>query len=263
MKRNEQEGRRRGAPFRSRGGRGGFTLVELLVVIAIIGILAGMMLPALGMARNSAQSALCKSNLRQLGIAMHLYIEDHGGHCMPIHNSEKDYWFGRRESSSSRVFDRTKGYLYPYLGVTRAVEQCPSFEMAERFDGRLVGYAYNFRETITLAGKTYKKGLDSTVMYGTIRSPSQLVVLIDGARVSDGGAAYYTPAGYVEENYYLNLPALGSNYETVHFRHNGRANALFADWHVEEFLPRSIAPTGDGKVGHFCDIADWERYYCP
>ena len=263
MKTNGQEGRRSRAPLRSRRVPGGFTLLELLVVVAIIGILVGMMLPALGTARNAAHSAVCKSNLRQLGIAMHLYIEDHGGHCMPIHNTDKDYWFGWRESSSSRVFDRTKGYLYPYLEVTRAVEQCPSFEMAERFDGKLVGYAYNYREAITLAGKTYNKGLDATVMYNTIRSPSELVVLIDGARVSDGGAAYYTPKGYVEENYYLQVPALGCSYETVHFRHNGRANALFADWHVDELLPRSIAPTGDGKVGHFCDITDWERSYCP
>jgi len=66
----KQQGFRQAAP--------GFTLVELLVVIAIIGLLVAMLLPALGSVRESARASLCKSNLRQLGLAMQTYESGRG-----------------------------------------------------------------------------------------------------------------------------------------------------------------------------------------
>ncbi len=61
----------------------GFTLMELLVVMAIIAILTSILLPALGRAKQRAYSIACVSNLRQLGVALHLYVEDNNNH-LPV-----------------------------------------------------------------------------------------------------------------------------------------------------------------------------------
>ncbi|MHB9007406.1 MAG: type II secretion system protein [Limisphaerales bacterium] len=66
------------------------TLIELLVVVAIIGVLAGMLLPALNRAWHKADGAVCLNNVKQLQLAWQLYTDDHNGE-FPENYSE---WIG-------------------------------------------------------------------------------------------------------------------------------------------------------------------------
>ncbi len=74
----------------------GFTLIELLTVISIIGILAGLLLPALSSARERGKQVACSANLHQIGVAMLVYAGDYQNHTPPayqIENSQTITWY--------------------------------------------------------------------------------------------------------------------------------------------------------------------------
>jgi len=93
-----------------------FTLIELLVVIAIIALLAALVLPALGRAKEAGKGAACISNLRQIGIAFQLYVQDNNNRLPNMRD---------KSLTSSNDLPSPDLVLSNYLGNVKAL-QCPS-----------------------------------------------------------------------------------------------------------------------------------------
>jgi prepilin-type N-terminal cleavage/methylation domain-containing protein len=202
-------------PGRGRAGvPRGFSLIELLVVIAIIGILAGLMLPALGRAKESARAASCANNLRQIAIASVTYSMDANGHLPSFRN-----WLYTRPG------DLTTGKLYPYL-QSRPVYLCPTDKLeldrarALKTPVRRNGSS---RVVFRMGRRDYSYAMNCGICHATdlakFLEPSKTLLYMEGDLAPNDYTGQVGPAMVTE---------------TLAFRHRQRGHLVMGDLRVEK-----------------------------
>ncbi len=114
--------------------RKGFTLIELLVVVAIISLLAAMLLPALKSAKEKTKSIICMSQLRQIGIATTLYV------------NENDDWFPPGYGNAiAWIYGPTRDYYNKALGGQGKTFYCPNSPYGQPPDWLTPGFPNQYR----------------------------------------------------------------------------------------------------------------------
>jgi prepilin-type N-terminal cleavage/methylation domain-containing protein/prepilin-type processing-associated H-X9-DG protein len=227
--------------------REGFTLIELLVVVAVVGILAGLLLPALVRARVKGESILCGSNQRQLIFAWMLYPDDHDGKLPNNFGSgdtkktieEGAYlnwvnnvmsWNLEPENTNATLI--AAGGLGPYVSGSARIFRCPADYVLHDIQ-RSAGWTARTRSIsmnamVGDAGEFTRNGSNTNNPYfqqffkmSEIDDPARIFVFIEEHPDS------------INDGYFLNKPYSSEWHDLPASYHNGAANLAFADGHVE------------------------------
>jgi len=259
----------------------GFTLIELLVVIAIIAILASLLLPALSKAKYSAKNAVCRSNLRQISLALSAYTMTHGVFPQPIGGSAAPFypnWWQQLDLAQPMVTYSTGAPEMPIHPIRVAgLFRCPlnpgrplkvsdannsvtwvSDPLENGYGMNVAGVNLLPRNSLGLGGVGIPGRSDPETVRPTpesaVLAPAQMIALGDVFTRSsspdwDGIPNQFACiAPFAGLDYYPGQLPAGQTWKGLpaFVAHRGRANRAFVDGHLEpEDMRQPFAATDD------------------